>query len=1022
MSRKTMFKKTVIAQALAVSFTVLAASAVMQNSVYAQSNATGTVFGQVASGAGSSIVLTNSGTGAKRTLTPDASGSFKATALPPGPYTAQLMNGQTVVSTLNLEVQLGQGSEISFAASKSSLQTIQVIGRREAIDVSNTNQGSSFTAAQLEALPVAKNVQSIIQLAAGTTKGDSRFGGSSAPSFGGAAASENSYYVNGYSVTNAFTQIGFAQLPFFSIANSQVLLGGYGAEFGRSIGGVVNITTKSGTNDWKAGISYSVTPQSLRATPENLVYPINGKPDSDGKVALYRAGNTSNESTASVYLSGPLITDKLFFFANLEKTNADGSFIRGYNPATGGTSPSSSWQEQQSRNTRSLVKLDWNITDDHHLEFTNLQDKTLDSRQYYGFDYGNLTRDNVKAGGAEYTNYGPSNIGNDNGTNLSILKYTGTLTDNLTVTALVGVSNVPHLSAPVGYDPSIYTVVVDGGAKAAGLTYPILQTTSGPLLGEGAKDETKGYRFDLEYKLGQHSVRVGLDKNTLTSTSSTAQYAGPGQWRYRKGDPLVAVDSQAGTPTSGGGLGVGGYYVRERHISAGGTYQAEQSAQYIEDRYQVTKDILLSLGLRSESYTNFNKDGDIFVQQKNQIDPRFGATWDVYGDATLKMFGNAGRYHLQIPTSVALRAAGGSIFTQQWYTYTGVDAKGNPTGLNPISGKTSPDNEFGQSFDSKTITADDLKANFQDEISVGFEKAWSKNLNVGAKLTYRKLVNTIDDTGDCRPIADWAVRNNVTNTTIDPAGYCAHIFNPGQANTYNVDFAGNGTLTKVPLSAADQNHPAVERTYTALDFFFEHPYRDGWYGKLAYTWSRNYGNTEGQLLSDVGQADVAATQAWDYPEFDVNATGRLPNDRTHQIKAFGYMDLTSEFGVGANVLLASGRPKNCIGNAPPQYADTPGVAYGSAFFFCNGVASPRGSQGDLPWDKRLDLSLTYKPQMVKGLRVEGTVFNVFNQQTVSTIDEVYNDAPSSVSPTYAMPLAFTAPRSVKLTVSYEMKF
>ena len=301
-----MFKKTVIAQALAVSFTVLAASAVMQNSVYAQSNATGTVFGQVASGAGSSIVLTNSGTGAKRTLTPDASGSFKATALPPGPYTAQLMNGQTVVSTLNLEVQLGQGSEISFAASKSSLQTIQVIGRREAIDVSNTNQGSSFTAAQLEALPVAKNVQSIIQLAAGTTKGDSRFGGSSAPSFGGAAASENSYYVNGYSVTNAFTQIGFAQLPFFSIANSQVLLGGYGAEFGRSIGGVVNITTKSGTNDWKAGISYSVTPQSLRATPENLVYPINGKPDSDGKVALYRAGNTSNESTASVYLSGQI--------------------------------------------------------------------------------------------------------------------------------------------------------------------------------------------------------------------------------------------------------------------------------------------------------------------------------------------------------------------------------------------------------------------------------------------------------------------------------------------------------------------------------------------------------------------------------------------------------------------------------------------------------------------------------------------------------------------------------------------
>ena len=1021
------FKRTVVSRALAVAFGAVAFAGGINTTAFAQSNATGTIFGQVASGTGTAVNIQNVGTGARRTVVPDASGRFQLTALPPGQYKAQLMKDQAVVSTVDVEVQLGQGAEVTFAAAKSSLQTIQVVGRRETIDVSNTNQGTSLTAAQLEAIPVAKNVQAVIQLAPGTTKGDARFGGSNAPSFGGSAASENSYYVNGYSVTNAFTQIGFAQLPFFAIANSQVLTGGYGAEFGRSIGGVVNLTTKSGTNEWMAGVSYSTTPNAFRAAPVNSYYPNNGSASTDGKINSYRQGNIYDEHTTSVFVSGPLIPDKLFLFANLEQTNTDSSVIRGSNPLTSSTSPSAAWQEASVKNVRSLVKVDWNLTDDHRLEYTHLGDKTNDDRKYFGFNYATLARDAIQNGGAGYVNYGPSNIGADNGTSLSIFKYTGNLTDNLTLTALAGASSVPHSSTPVGYDSSIPTVLVNAGVTPPGITIPILQSTAGPLLNDGAKDETKGYRFDLEYKLDKHTVRIGLDNNKLTSTAGTITYAGPAYWRYYKGTPTTKVDPAAGTPASGGGLGLSGYYVREQHVSSGGTYQAEQSAQYIEDRFQVTKDILLSLGLRNEQYTNYNKDGDIFVQQKNQLDPRVGATWDVNGDSTLKVFGNAGRYHLQIPTSVALRAAGGSIFTRQWYVYTGVDAKGAPTGLTPISGLTSPDNEFGQSFDAKAVTADNLKANYQDELSVGFEKAINRDLNIGGRVTYRKLQSAIDDTGDCRPFAAYAAAHGINNTAIDPSAYCAHIFNPGTANTFNVDF-GDGKLVKVPLTAAELSMPTAERNYFALDVFAEHPYRNGWYGKLGYTYSRSRGNTEGQLLSDVGQADVAATQTWDFPEIMINANGLLPNNRTHQIKAYGYMDLTPEFGIGANVLLASGRPKNCIGNLPDALATNPdgspnyAAAYGSAFFFCDGVATPRGSQGELPWDSRLDLNFSYKPQQVKGLRFDLTVFNALNKQAVQSVDELYNDSSSTVSPTYGMPLSFSSPRSFKLTASYVAKF
>ena len=66
--------------------------------------------------------------------------------------------------------------------------------------------------------------------------------------------------INGFPVTNVLFQVGTSELPFNSIAQAQILTGGFGAEFGRSTGGVINIQTKSGTNTWEAGGSISTEP------------------------------------------------------------------------------------------------------------------------------------------------------------------------------------------------------------------------------------------------------------------------------------------------------------------------------------------------------------------------------------------------------------------------------------------------------------------------------------------------------------------------------------------------------------------------------------------------------------------------------------------------------------------------------------------------------------------------------------------------------------------------------------------
>jgi hypothetical protein len=148
----------------------------------------------------------------------------------------------------------------------------------------------------------------------------------------------------------------------------------------------------------------------------------------------------------------------------------------------------------------------------------------------------------------------------------------------------------------------------------------------------------------------------------------------------------------------------------------------------------------------------------------------------------------------------------------------------------------------------------------------------------------------------------------------------------------------------------------------------------------------------------------------------------LPNDRTHQLKAYGFYELTKEWAIGGNLLLASGRPTNCIGAHPDP--NSPAQAYGSATFFCNGVAAPRGTFGDLPWDKRLDVNFAYRPESVKGLGFKVDIFNLFNEQTVQVIDETYNTGGfgTPVINTYGRVISYTAPRQVKLSAEYKYKF
>jgi hypothetical protein len=1014
-----MFKKTVLVHALALAFGGAALTVATMDNAMAQSNATGNIYGR-ATAPDVKVVVENPATGLRRVLTPDAQGRFQATALPPGTYHVSQMRGNTVVSAIDVDASIGASAEAVFGPA-SGVQTVQVTGTRRTIDVTSTSGGATFTARQLAALPIARNIQAIIQLAPNTTRVDSRFSGGA--SMGGGAASENSYYINGFPVVNPLTGLGSAQLPYGAIAEAQVLTGGFGAEFGRSIGGVLNIITKSGTNTWEAGAIATYEPQNWRSKERSIYYGNTHQTynaATDGTLRFYNDQNTREQITYGAYVGGPIIKDKLFMFVSGEYTDDQRNYVNQTRIST--STLRNGWRQDNRKIKRWLGKIDWNITDDHRLEFTNIGDTPERNLIDSGFDYATKTR--------LYNVTAQQTLRNvdDNGAVTNMAKYTGNITQDFTITALYGRQVSKHENAFVGYDPNVFSVVSDPSARAPGFTYANPQILSGNILAPGSEDIVKNARLDLEYRLGSHTVRAGIDQSKISSLAAGVFKAGGGTWTYYRTDTPNASFNYNGVniaaPATGGGLGTQGYYVDKGLFSTVTDSYGEQSAFYVEDKWQLTKNVLLTLGIRDESFKNQNDAHVTFLNMKNQINPRLAAAWDVNGDASLKLYGTLGRYSVPIPTHISVRGAGRSTFTDQFFTYTGVDANGQPTGLRELSKPTSGNNEFGQDKVVATLAALDMKPSYQDEITLGFERAWSPSLNFGGKFTYRKLQSTIDDFCDVRPFERYAAANKIAIT--NPLwGNTCQTFNPGEDNVFMVDFAGDPSkLTRVPLTAQQQGFEKPERTYAALDFFAEHPFRNGWYGKVTYTLSRNKGNTEGQVRSDNGQADVAVTSTWDYPELMVGANGLLPNDRKHQIKAYGFYEVTQEVVLGANVLLASGRPRSCIGTSA-QPGDSPN--YANQSFWCLGsdvsknTIHQRGSLGRLPWDNRLDLNVAYKPAAVPGLMARVDVFNAFNTQTLQNVSEAYNSV-TRISSTYETPLSYTAPRSVRLSVSYDKKF
>jgi len=529
------------------------------------------------------------------------------------------------------------------------------------------------------------------------------------------------------------------------------------------------------------------------------------------------------------------------------------------------------------------------------------------------------------------------------------------------------------------------------------------------------------------------------------------------------GSPGTVPGSCNGAPLmdlSGGRSSNCGYIVQDIKIFNATSMSNKQSAFYLEDKWSVSDTLVLSLGVRADKFENFNEVGVKFVDSGVQWQPRLGFAWDVNGDSTFKVFGNAGRYFLNLPNAVAIRGASASTFTREYFTYTGITANGLPTGLTGLNkvagtglaGPVSSNGEVGGVKDPLTYVPSDLASQFQDEFVLGFEHALTADWTMGAKLTSRVLKQAVDDVCDphrliaaaglteVKPYNGSFITKDATGKTY-LASYC-YIFNPQGSNTYafgevTKDAVGPG-YTVVPgsyynaeVAAADLGFSPLKRNYTSLDLFAERRWDGKWSARVDYTYGKSYGNSEGPANSDTGQGSnphgngVATSQNFDVAEINAFADGYLPNDRRHQLKAYGAYAITEEWLVSANARISSGAPKSCFGYFDPDGSIDHGspagdpVDYGGAYHTCFGESFTPGKE-TAPWTHRLDIGLAYMPAFFdKKLKLGVNVFNVFNQRNPTSFDQNSEEEPYSVSNTYDLPIGFTTPRYVQISLSYD---
>ena len=266
---------------------------------------------------GASITATNQDNGFSRQATSDAGGSFAIRLLPPGLYRVSAsLPGLRAADVPNVRLSVGTTTTLELRLEPSAVaESVTVTAETPLIDTSSTELSKTIDEAKIRNLPInQRNVLEFALTTPGVTVGRGPQVGAfptSGLSINGQSPRYNNILVDGVDNNDSVVGSVRSTISQEAVREYQVIQSSYPAEYGKATGGIINVVTRSGSNAWHGSAFAFFRDESLSA---------------DNFLSGTRTPFQQNQYGAS--LSGPILRDRLFFFAVAERlTVADANVV-----------------------------------------------------------------------------------------------------------------------------------------------------------------------------------------------------------------------------------------------------------------------------------------------------------------------------------------------------------------------------------------------------------------------------------------------------------------------------------------------------------------------------------------------------------------------------------------------------------------------------------------------------------------------------------------------------------------------
>ena len=627
-----------------------------------------TIEGTNETAIGATVQAVHEPSGTRYSAVTNVSGRFSIQGMRTGgPYVVTVSYVGFQTKTLKgITLQLGETYQLNVWLSEDATELAEVVisGRASKFTVEKTGASTNITSAQITSLPtVTRSITDVTRL--------SPYGGNGM-SFAGADGRTANFTVDGANFNNNFGLSeklpgGGNPISLDAIEEVQVVISPFDVRQTNFIGGGVNAITKSGTNKFKGSAYVYHRNENMRG-------------DAIEREAITGAREKDENTTYGFTLGGPILKDKLFFFVNGEmsktptianrwrgsedgKANADDYIsrtklsdlqkVQDYMASKYGYSTGSytSFPADET-NYKLLARMDWNITDKHHLalRFNYTKNRIWNSPNATSMDGG------TRMSGARTSQYSMSfanaMYAMDNLVYSYSLDLNSRLTENLSNQFLATYSKLDDIRDTDSSEFPFIDITKDGNNYMA-LGYELFTYNN------AVHNTIWNVKDDVTYYMGQHKITAGA---SFEHQMADNQYMrnGTGYYRYEWNDDPATMFNAAPEIVC---LTYG--YNGESKPAA--RVQFNKAGIYAQDEWNLLDNFKLTFGLRVDGL--FFDNGDLMTNKAiydldyngRHIDtgkwpsnsftfsPRLGFTYDVFGDKSLKVRGGTGLFSGRLP-------------------------------------------------------------------------------------------------------------------------------------------------------------------------------------------------------------------------------------------------------------------------------------------------------------------------------------------------------------------------------------